>query len=321
MSLIDALSMETVVILSAAGAAFVTVLAVWSALLAKNPLSQRARTLTSHRAALRAGLLAPKKNSHRRVQAVSFMSRVAERLNLLKSQQADKVAIYLARAGWRSKEALAVYLFMKVALPLVFGVLVLVAVYGLELLNLPPMMRLLAAMVTVVAGAYAPDIFVRNAVKKRAAALAKGLPDALDLLVICAEAGLGLDAALGRVAGEMERSSPEISDEFGVTAVELGFLPERRDALDNLSRRTNQAAIRGVVNTLAQTEKYGTPLAQSLRVLAAEFRGERMMKAEEKAAKLPAILTIPLVVFVLPTLFVVLLGPAILRALDGLGSL
>ena len=135
--------------------------------------------------------------------------------------------------------------------------------------------------------------------------------------MICVEAGLGLDVALNRVAGEMGRSYPEIADEFALTAVELGFLNERRQALKNLMKRADLPLIRGVVNTLMQTEKYGTPLAQSLRVLSSEFRNDRMMKAEEKAAKLPATLTVPLVVFIMPALFVVLLGPAVLRAMDG----
>ena len=158
-------------------------------------------------------------------------------------------------------------------------------------------------------------------VNKRRAQLQKGLPDALDLLVICAESGLALDAALTRVAREMTRSAPELADEVGMTAIELGFQPERRTALTNLIKRTKLASIRGVVNTLIQTEKYGTPLAHSLRVLGSEYRDERMLKAEEKAAKLPATLTIPLIVFILPTLFIVLLGPAILSAIDGLGGL
>jgi len=132
---------------------------------------------------------------------------------------------------------------------------------------------------------------------------------------------MALDAGLTRVAREMQRSSPEIADEFGLTAVELGFLPERRKAVENLARRVQLASVRGVVNTLLQTEKYGTPLAQSLRVLAAEFRNERMLKAEEKAAKLPAILTVPLIVFIMPALFIVLIGPGALRTIDALSRL
>jgi len=176
-------------------------------------------------------------------------------------------------------------------------------------------------MAVIVGGLYVPEIVVRNAIQKRRKELQKGLPDALDLLVICAESGLALDAALIRVAREMAHSSPELADEISLTAIDLGFQPDRRMALQNMIKRTELPSIRGVVNTLIQTEKYGTPLAQSLRVLAAEYRDERMLKAEEKAAKLPATLTVPLIVFILPTLFIVLLGPAILRAIDGLGGL
>src|SRR5438309_823154 len=149
-----------------------------------------------------------------------------------------------------------------------------------------------------------------NKVKKRSHAIRKGLPDALDLLVICAEAGLTVDAAFGRVARELGKAYPELGDEFGLTAIELGFLNERRNAFENLADRVDLEAVRGVVTTMIQTEKYGTPLASALRVLSAEFRHQRMMRAEEKAARLPAIMTVPLILFILPTLFVVILGPA-----------
>jgi tight adherence protein C len=138
----------------------------------------------------------------------------------------------------------------------------------------------------------------------------------LDLLVICAEAGLSLDAALNRVADEMTASAPALADELALTSVELNFLPERRMALDNFARRADLPAIRGVVNTLIQTEKYGTPLSQSLRVLSAEFREQRMLRAEEKAARLPATLTVPMILFILPTLFIVLVGPAMIDVYD-----
>jgi tight adherence protein C len=161
-----------------------------------------------------------------------------------------------------------------------------------------------------------PVIGLRQSIKGRQTRLRRQLPDGLDLLVICAEAGLSLDAALNRVSRELGLSSPDLADELGLTAVELGFLPNRRQALMNLTKRTNLPPIRGVVNTLVQTERYGTPLAHSLRVLSAEFREERMLKAEEKAAKLPATLTVPMILFILPTLFCVLIGPAIIQVLD-----
>ena len=146
------------------------------------------------------------------------------------------------------------------------------------------------------------------------------MPDALDLLVICAEAGLTVDAAFNRVARELGKAYPELGDEFALTSIELGFLTDRRMAFENLANRINLDAIRGVVTTMIQTEKYGTPLASALRVLSAEFRNERMMRAEEKAARLPAIMTIPLILFILPVLFIVILGPAACDIKDALMS-
>ena len=175
-----------------------------------------------------------------------------------------------------------------------------------------------AVLGSALLGFYAPDIYLQNAAKKRQQAIQKALPDGLDLLVICAEAGLSLDTALNRVADEIGPSSPELAEELGLTAIELNFLPERRQALANLDRRCDMPAMRGVVSTLTQTEKYGTPLSQSLRVLSGEFREQRMLRAEEKAARLPATLTVPMIVFILPTLFVVLAGPAMLDVYDNL---
>ena len=137
---------------------------------------------------------------------------------------------------------------------------------------------------------------------------------------ICAEAGLALDNALVRVAREMRMNSPEMADEMELTSAELGFMSERRIALENLYKRTNLPAMQALANTLIQSERYGTPLAQSLRVLSRELRDERLMKAEEKAARLPATLTVPMMIFIMPTLFIVLIGPGILRAIDGLGG-
>jgi len=175
--------------------------------------------------------------------------------------------------------------------------------------------------VAVMFGAYFPDVMVKNAALKRQDKIRKGLPDGLDLMVICAEAGLSLDATLRRVADELAEASPELSDELGLTSLELGFLQDRQKALQNLAERTNMPGLRGMVNTLMQAERYGTPLAHSLRVLSAESRTERVLKAEEKAARLPAMLTVPMIIFILPPLFVVLLGPAALDIADALKNL
>jgi tight adherence protein C len=238
------------------------------------------------------------------------------RLNLLRSHHAQRARTLLARAGMRSNEAMVRYLFARLSMPFVFGLGVLADNSGPHLLPIPEHLSLVAALGGAVLGFYAPDAFLKNRIQKRAHQIELGLPDALDLLVICAEAGLSLDAALVRVSRELEMTWLELSEEFAITAAELTYLPERSTAFDNLNTRTNMASIRGVVNTLLQTAKFGTPLAQSLRVLAAEFREARMTRAEEKAARLPALLTVPMIVFILPTLFIVVLGPAALNILD-----
>lgn len=312
---------EYVITVMAGLAAFGTVFAVWSGFLARDPMGNRAKRLKQRRSELKAGIAAPKGNAQRKTHTMGMMRSIAQRFNLLRSETTTKVSSRLAQAGWRSKDAVVVFMVMKLVLPLVFGLGAYLILGFVASDDLSPLIKNLGPVGAVALGAWGPDIWVKNAVAKRMKVLQKGLPDALDLLVICAEAGLALDASMTRVAGEMEKSCPEIASEFGLTAIELGFLPDRRTALDNLLNRCPLSSIRGVVNTLLQTEKYGTPLANSLRVLSAEFRNERMLKAETKAARLPAILTVPMMIFILPTLFIVLIGPAILRTIDAFTSI
>ena len=202
------------------------------------------------------------------------------------------------------------------ALPFAFGSFAIFFFFGLEAGSQDDLGKAIASLMAVIVGAYTPDLVIKNAVGKRQNEIRKSLPDALDLMVICSEAGLSLDATMMRVADELASASPEVSDEYSLTSLELGFLPERQKALENLAMRVNLPAMRGMVNTLMQAERYGTPLAQSLRVLSQESRDERMMKAEEKAARLPALLTVPMILFILPPLFIVLIGPAIIDIMD-----
>ncbi len=310
---------EDAIVGLAALAAAVNVYVFYRALIVRDPMAARIRHLHERREALRQGSTAPRRRARAergRESSIGAMRSVLARLKLLGTRQSQKAALALARAGWRARDALVLYFFLKLALPFMFGAAVLLATFGLGAFHLKPMQAIIAALMAVVAGAYGPDVYVSNTAAKRRKALQKGLPDTLDLLVICAEAGQTLDAALGRVAREMAAACPAIADELSLTALELGLLPDRRQALDHLNARTNMASIRGVVNTLLQTERYGTPLAQSLRVLGAEFRHDRLMRAEAKAAKLPATLTVPMILFIMPSLFVVLIGPAMLRVLD-----
>ena len=309
---------EGYIVAMAALSAVVNAYLVYRVMIVRDGVGPRLRALKARRDTLRADLAAPRRRIKRN-RSIGLMRRVVEKFNLLRTREARKASDLLLQAGYRSQDAVTIYFFLKLSLPFAFGALALLSVYVFGIVELAPTMRLLVCTGAVVGGAYGPALFLRNAISKRKDKLRKGLPDVLDLLVICAEAGQSLDGALTRVARELGASFPEISDEIGICAIELGLLPERRQALENLNRRTDLPGIQAVVNTLLQTEKYGTPLSQSLRVLSAEFRNERMMKAEEKAARLPATMTVPMIIFILPPLFVVLIGPAVVRVIDLLG--
>jgi tight adherence protein C len=299
----------------AALAVLIASIAVWQALRGRNPFERRYTQISQRRENLRQAALDTKR-SRQRMSAAGLMSEVVTRLNLLRSQHAYEARMLLAQAGMRSNEVMIRYLFARLAMPFVFGAVVVGDSYGAQMIPVPENLRIFAALGAAVLGFFAPDVFIKNLIKKRSHQMELGLPDALDLMVICAEAGLSLDASLIRVSRELEMTWPELSEEFGMTAAELTYLPDRKQAFENLNARTNMSSIRGVVNTLMQTAKFGTPLAQSLRILAAEFREARITRAEEKAARLPAMLTVPMILFILPTLFIVLLGPAILSIMD-----
>ena len=301
---------------SAAAANFLVLVILYRAFVPNGAVNSRARSHAKRRSELRSQLLtAPRKA--RGQQSVTAVRGLLEHLKLTRGDDGRKAADLLAKAGWRTPDALTVFLGFRLGMPVGMGVLTFVLAPAV-MHGVSPLVRILVALAGVTAGAFAPTLFVRNAIAARKQKVQKGLPDALDLFVICAEAGLSLDAATTRVAREIGPNCPELADELGLTAIELGFLPNRRDALQNLAKRVDTAPMRGLVNTMVQTEKYGTPLAQALRVLASEFRNMRMMKAEEKAARLPATLTVPMILFILPPLFVVLIGPAIIQVMASL---
>jgi tight adherence protein C len=295
-------------------ATFAVMLAIYAATTVKDPMARRVKALNERREQLKAGIVAStnkRKKLANRNQAADNVRQLLSQFKMLQDDQVKKTQIKLMQAGIRTKDLAFFLIFARFVLPVVIGVTAVVMLY---VLGFEPQWSALRRYMTVaglLVGSYkAPDIWLKNKVNKRSHAIRKGLPDALDLLVICAEAGLTVDAAFGRVSRELGKAYPELGDEFGLTAIELGFLNERRQAFENLAQRVDLEAVRGVVTTMIQTEKYGTPLASALRVLSAEFRHQRMMRAEEKAARLPAIMTVPLILFILPTLFVVILGPA-----------
>jgi tight adherence protein C len=295
-------------------ATFAVMLAIYAATTVKDPMARRVKALNERREQLKAGIVAStnkRKKLTNRNQAADNVRQILGQFKMLQDDQVKKTQLRLMQAGIRTKDLAFFIIFARFILPVIIGVSAVVALYVLDYFPDWSWFRRYGTVAGLLVGSYkAPDIWLKNKVTKRSHAIRKGLPDALDLLVICAEAGLTVDAAFNRVAKELGKAYPELGDEFGLTAIELGFLNERRQAFENLADRVDLEAVRGVVTTMIQTEKYGTPLASALRVLSAEFRHQRMMRAEEKAARLPAIMTVPLILFILPTLFVVILGPA-----------
>ena len=295
-------------------AAFAVLLALYAATTVRDPMAKRVKQLNERREQLKAGITASTKRRAKLVtknETTDRIKAILSSMKVLQDSQVKAAQIKLMQAGIRSKEYAVAVIFGRLVLPIIFGGLMLYLVYGTDMFpTYGPLKRYAIVAVTFILSYKAPDIFLKNKITKRSNLVRKGLPDALDLLVICAEAGLTVDAAFNRVARELGKAYPELGDEFTLTAIELGFLSERRQAFENLAMRVKLDALKGVVTTMVQTEKYGTPLASALRVLSAEFRNERMMRAEEMAARLPAIMTVPLILFILPVLFIVILGPA-----------
>ena len=303
-------------------AAFAVLIAIYAATTVRDPMSRRIKALNDRREQLKAGIVAStnkRKKLTNRNEAADRVRSILTTFKMIQDDQLKKTQLKLMQAGIRTKDLAFFIIFARFVLPVILGLAAVTMIYFLDYFPEWSWWRRYMTVAGTLVGAYkAPDIWLKNKVTKRSHAVRKGLPDALDLLVICAEAGLTVDAAFARVAKELGKAYPELGDEFGLTAIELGFLNERRQAFENLAQRVDLEAVRGVVTTMIQTEKYGTPLASALRVLSAEFRNERMMRAEEKAARLPAIMTVPLILFILPTLFIVILGPAACSISDNL---
>lgn len=309
----DPLLSEKAFAIIAAATSFVVVWSVWMALTFEPPIEARLRALRTRRVKSRGERPAPAKTS-KKTTSIGLMRELANRLNLLRGAAADQTTRKLRQAGFHSRDAAVVFVFVKLALPLSLGFLMIMLTSVTGLLAVPEDLALPVSIGAVLAGFLIPDLYVKNVATKRSEVLTHILPEGLDLLTICVEAGLSIDAAFRRVAKEMQGSMPELAIEFEMTALELTYLPDRQQALENMADRSDSPAVSALVNALRQTEKYGTPLAASMRILSQEFRQARASKAEEKGARMPALMTVPLMVFIMPTLITVLLAPAIMSA-------
>ena len=252
------------------------------------------------------------RKSKLRPTASSYMQQVVDRLSLRKILESPETRLKLSQAGLRGQAPLVTFLFFRLVMP--FIVFAGAFLYLLASDNFAGNMlaKLGVSFAAGFIGFYLPNVYVENLIGKRQQAISRAFPDALDLLLICVESGMTIEVAFGRVAKEIGGQSVELAEELGLTTAELAYLSDRRSALENLAQRTGLDGVKSVVTSLIQSERYGTPLGQSLRVMAQENRDLRMAAAEKKAGALPAQLTVPMIGCFLPVLFLVILGPVII---------
>ncbi|HHG90869.1 MAG TPA: type II secretion system F family protein [Devosia sp.] len=256
--------------------------------------------------------------SLRSTEGKTLVKKTVEALSLRKAFLDENTTIKLAQGGFRAPRHLTTYLFMRFATP----ILLFIFAFAYLRITLMPdaelFMTLLYALAAGLLGSYIPVIMLKNTISKRQASIRKAWPDALDLMLLCVESGMSIEHAIKRVAKELGAQSPALAEELTLTTAELSFLENRSSAFENLGQRTGLDAVRSVMTALIQADKYGTSVGSSLRVMAEEGREERMMAAEKKAAALPPKMTVPLIVFFLPVLFIVIISPAIIKvAMNG----
>jgi tight adherence protein C len=308
---------QTVVMVLAAVAAFATVASFVLPLLTGDRLGARMKYVSTERERLRAERLASMVEEQRqatlRREPKSFMKRVVEQLNLRKALETDETRARLKMAGFRGQAPVVAFLFFRATLPIFGFLVVFFYLFFVNTFDLAPVVRFGLSIGGAYLGFYFPNIFISNLIQRRQKSIRGVFPDSLDLLLICVQAGMSIEAAMNKVAGEIGNRSLELAEEFSLTTAELSYLQERRQAYENLGKRTGLAVVRAVGTSLIQAERYGTAVSQALRVLAKESREMRMSEAEKKAAALPPKLTVPMILFFLPVLFVVILGPAAIQ--------
>lgn len=304
----------------AAVLAFATIMTVGLPMMERSQLGTRMKAVSERREELRARHHAALngKRTALRVAPMNFMKKTVDRLKLSNLLESPDTREKLARAGYRGQAPVVTFLFFRFVMPFIVLAAALFYLFVMTHFAWSGMTKVLTAFGAALFGYYLPDLFVSNKIQRRQESIMHAFPDALDLLLICVESGMSIESAFTRVAAEVGPQSVELAEEFGLTTAELSYLPDRRQAFDNLAKRCGHSGVKAVSAALNQAEKYGTPLGQALRVAAQENREMRMQEAEKKAAALPAKLTVPMIVFFLPCLFVVILGPAIIKVMHTL---
>jgi tight adherence protein C len=315
--LLDLQRTENLIAILIGIAAFATIVTVASPFAENDGLKARLKLVGSERDRLRASQRAQISGRDARLRdkgQETLAMRLVEALNLRRVFEAQSSRDLLRQAGLRSERHLVSYLALRLVSPALLALLAYVYA-SLIFKDLSPQVRLMTTVLAAIAGYYLPVILLKNLVIKRQKSIQRAWSDALDLLLICVESGMAVEPALQRVAREIGSASVPLAEELTLTVAELSYLQDRRKAFENLAKRTGISTVKAVVTSLIQSERYGTPLGTALRVLAQENRDVRMFEAERKAAALPPRLTVPMILFFLPVIFVVILGPAIISVM------
>jgi tight adherence protein C len=312
------ISPENLVMMVTAVLVFATIVTLFAPAMSNNSLDKRIKGVRNRREELRrksreAMEQAGRSSSIRGAEAKGLMRKVVDALNLQKAFEDPDLQDKLHQAGLRGNKPVVAFYFFRLASPIILFAGAGFYVFMINDFGLPTVTRWCIAFGLGLLGYYAPNVYLSNAAQKRQQSIMSAFPDALDLLLICVESGMSIEAAFHKVSTEVGSQSIELAEELSLTTAELSYLQDRRTAYENLARRTNHPGVKAVCTSLIQAERYGTPLGQALRVMAKENRDMRLSNAEKKAAALPAKLTVPMIVFFLPVLFVVILGPAIIR--------
>jgi tight adherence protein C len=320
MDIVDTvMSPQFLATLFSAIAVFATMLVIVMPLLEGDRMAQRMKTMAVERDKMRtariAEMAAKDRNSATKLRQSpkGYMQRIVDKLDLRAQFDNEELRNKLKMAGLRGQAPLVAFMFFRVAAPPIVFVIALVYLFFVADVAYAPIMKLLISMGAGFCGFYLPNLFISNLAQKRQLSIKQAFPDALDMLLICVQSGMSVEASFGRVAKEITVQSIELGEELSLTTAELSYLQDRRQAFDNLGKRTGLPGVKAVATALVQAERYGTPVSQALRVMAKENRDIRMGEAEKKAASLPPKLTVPMILFFLPVLFVVILGPAAIR--------
>jgi tight adherence protein C len=312
------LNTQLLTMLFAAIAAGATVLTLAMPLLAPDTLNKRMKAVALEREKIRQRererLVQSSKISLRQSPR-AYMKTIVDNLDLNKWLGQQEAHALLMQAGYRGQAPYVTYLFFRMAMPIVTLIVGTFYIFVVLDLDYPTTMKLAMSIGAAYLGMISPNLFLKNVITRRQVSIKRAFPDALDLLLICIESGMSVEAGFRRVSEEVGSQSVALAEELTLTTAELSYLPDRRQAYENLAQRTGLDGVKAVCIALQQAERHGTPLGVTLRVLAQENRDMRMSEAEKKAAALPPKLTVPMIVFFLPVLFIVILGPAAIRVM------